>query len=192
MKKLISIVVTALLVISFVSCQSKRVNDEAKERKDAYTSEIFGSYINDETNVVGEIPTTIHVTESSSESTIETDEVVTSDQASEEITSSEKSIYDYPFDIDAIKQELILIGESTGMTHIIYDDGILRTPDNSSWSGYYTASENFQDYMLERNLKDSVSGIRQMFKDYGWTDIEYFTIYVEDLNNGSFRFYVLY
>lgn len=190
MRKIISIAISLLLVISFVSCQSNKISDDANKRKDAFAAEIFGSVVNVEVSKVDDIQNTTISTEQSTENIVE--ESTLNNQVSEEVTSLEKGIYDYPFDVEAIKQELILIGEGTGMTHITTDEGILRTPDNSSWSGYDTASENFQGAILERNLKEAVSGIKQMFIDYGWTAIDYFTVYVEDIGDGSYRFYILY
>lgn len=60
-----------------------------------------------------------------------------------------KSIYDFEFDIDAIRAELIAVGEGMGLTH----SGDL-TPDTASWSTPVTASADFQGANLERRLKD--------------------------------------
>ena len=45
-----------------------------------------------------------------------------------------KTAYDYAFDIEAIRSDLIAIGESMGLTHITSDDGTEITPSNSSWA----------------------------------------------------------
>lgn len=47
----------------------------------------------------------------------------------QEVTPEPKSIYDYEFDIAAIRAELISVGEGMGLTHT---DGL--TPDTASWS----------------------------------------------------------
>lgn len=98
-----------------------------------------------------------------------------------------KSIYDYEFDIDAIRAELIALGEGMGLTH----SGDL-TPDTASWSTPVTASPDFQGANLERRLKDYVQSMPGLITAYGGNQIEYFTIYAEPLGGGSYRFYFLY
>lgn len=98
-----------------------------------------------------------------------------------------KSIYDYEFDVEAIRQELISIGTGMGLTHT----GDM-TPDAASWSNPVTASQNFQGSGLERSLKDYVRSMPDIITMYGGTTIQYFTIYVEPLGGGSYRFYFLY
>ncbi len=98
-----------------------------------------------------------------------------------------KSIYDYEFDIEAIRAELIVVGEGMGLTH----SGDL-TPDTASWSTPVTASSDFQGANLERRLKDYVQSMPGLITAYGGNQIEYFTIYAEPLGGGSYRFYFLY
>lgn len=98
-----------------------------------------------------------------------------------------KSIYDYEFDIEAIRAELIAVGEGMGLTH----SGDL-TPDTASWSTPVTASPDFQGANLERRLKDYVRSMPELITAYGGNQIEYFTIYAEPLGGGSYRFYFLY
>ncbi|MCM1215229.1 MAG: procyclic acidic repetitive family protein [Lachnospiraceae bacterium] len=98
-----------------------------------------------------------------------------------------KSIYDYEFDVEAIRQELIAVGTGMGLTHT----GDM-TPDTASWSNPVTASQNFQGSGLERSLKDYVRSMPDIITMYGGTTIQYFTIYVEPLGGGSCRFYFLY
>lgn len=98
-----------------------------------------------------------------------------------------KSIYDYEFDVDAIRAELIAVGEGMGLTH----SGDL-TPDTASWSTPVTASADFQGASLERRLKDYVQSMPGLITAYGGNQIEYFTIYAEPLGGGSYRFYFLY
>ena len=66
------------------------------------------------------------------------------------------------------------------------------TPDRSSWGNPVTASEGFQGSALERRLKDYVRSMPDLITAYGGTTIQYFTIYVEPLGGGSYRFYFLY
>lgn len=105
----------------------------------------------------------------------------------QETPSQPKSIYDYEFDIDAIRAELIAVGEGMGLTH----SGDL-TPDTASWSTPVTASADFQGENLKRRLKDYVQSMPGFITAYGGNPIQYFTIYAEPLGGGSYRFYFLY
>lgn len=98
-----------------------------------------------------------------------------------------KSIYDFEFDIDAIRAELVAVGEGMGLTH----SGDL-TPDTASWSTPVTASADFQGENLKRRLKDYVQSMPGLITAYGGNPIQYFTIYAEPLGGGSYRFYFLY
>lgn len=98
-----------------------------------------------------------------------------------------KSIYDYEFDVEAIRQELLGIGTEMGLT---IDSSL--TPDSSSWGNPVTASKDFQGTSLERSLKDYVRSMPDLITAYGGNPIQYFTIYAENLGGGSYRFYFLY
>lgn len=98
-----------------------------------------------------------------------------------------KSIYDFEFDIAAIRAELIAVGEGMGLTH----SGDL-TPDNASWATPVTASADFQGENLKRRLKDYVQSMPELITAYGGNPIQYFTIYAEPLGGGSYRIYFLY
>lgn len=102
-----------------------------------------------------------------------------------------KSIYDYEFDVEAIRAELIAIGQDKGLTHITTDDGNVCTPDNSSWALPITASQSFQGDSLKRALQDYVSSMPDLIQMTGG-NIHYFTIYVEPAGNDSYTFYFLY
>ena len=97
-----------------------------------------------------------------------------------------KTCYDYPFDVEAIRAELIGVGEAAGLTHT---EG--RTPANSSWAMPVTASESFQGEALKRSLYDYVSSMPELIVAYGGSPITEFTIYVEDIGGGSYTFYFL-
>lgn len=103
-----------------------------------------------------------------------------------------KTIYDYAFDAGAIRAELIALGQSMGLTHIMEDDGIPCTPDNCSWAAPVTASESFQGDNLERALKDYVTSMPSVIASYGGAQMTSFTIYVQDNGGGSYTFYFLY
>lgn len=98
-----------------------------------------------------------------------------------------KSIYDYEFDVEAIRQELLTIGVGMGL-----EIDASLTPDSSSWGNPVTASKDFQGASLERSLKDYVRSMPDLITAYGGTPIQYFTIYEESLGGGSYRFYFLY
>lgn len=103
-----------------------------------------------------------------------------------------KSIYDYAFDTNAIRLELIAIGQSMGLTHITEDDGIACTPDTCSWAAPVTASESFQGDNLKRALQNYVASMPSVISSYGGPQITCFTIYVQDNGGGSYTFYFLY
>lgn len=105
----------------------------------------------------------------------------------QETTPQPKSIYDFEFDIAAIRAELIAVGEGMGLTH----SGDL-TPDNASWATPVTASADFQGEKLKRRLKDYVQSMPELITAYGGNPIQYFTIYAEPLGGGSYRIYFLY
>ena len=95
-----------------------------------------------------------------------------------------KSPYDIPIDIEAIKNELIVLGESMGMTHrTAYKDGSVITPDNSSWELPITANSSFCGEMLKRSLRDYVLSYAE-YHLYGGEPITHFTIYVHPLSDG--------
>lgn len=103
-----------------------------------------------------------------------------------------KSIYDYAVDAEAIRLEMIALGQSMGLTHITEDDGIPCTPDTRSWASPVIASESFQGQNLKRALEDYVTSVPSVIASYGGTQITCFTIYVQDNGGGSYTFYFLY
>lgn len=98
-----------------------------------------------------------------------------------------RSIYDYEFDVSAIRRELVTIGLEMGLEE---DDSL--TPDSFSWANPITASENFQGDNLERALKDYVRSMPNLVIVYGGEAISYFNIYIEPIDGGRYRFYFLY
>lgn len=102
-----------------------------------------------------------------------------------------KSPYDMPFDIEGIKNELIILGESMGMKHkTVYKDGTTVTPDNSSWEMPITAYASFCGNTLKRSLYDYVSSYAE-YELYGGDPITDFTIYVESID-GVYLIYFLH
>ena len=100
--------------------------------------------------------------------------------------------YDYPFDVSAIRSDLIGVGQNMGLTHVTSMDGESLTPSNTSWSMPVTASQSFQGAALETSLKDYVRSMPGLIASYGGAPLQYFSIYVESLGGGSYCFYFLY
>ena len=124
------------------------------------------------------------------EKPVQSDKEPPAEQPTEEVKP--KTAYDYEFDIEAIRSDLISLGCSMGLTHITTDDGMAITPDNASWATPVTASECFQGERLKRKLTDYVQSMPDIITAYGGAPIEYFTIYIEPLGSGSYRIYFLY
>ena len=110
----------------------------------------------------------------------------------------ERDPYAYPFDIEAIRQDLIKYGESLGMKHITewkYDtfdaDGNLIhvkediTPENSSWAIPSVISREWKANKVKKELFEY---LEYDFNKYHMTS---FTIYTEPLADGAWRIYVL-
>ena len=99
----------------------------------------------------------------------------------------EKSIYEYPYDINTIKQKLIEIGEhDMGWKHIThYSDGTLRTQHNSTWLSERTITKGMDAKIVERSLLNYIRGFTYEFiESLGGHPIKYFTIYIEEQQNG--------
>ena len=95
-----------------------------------------------------------------------------------------------PFDIEKIKNELIILGESMGMKHkTAYKDGTTITPDNSSWEMPITVSASFCGNTLKRSLYDYVSSYAE-HELYGGEPITDFTIYVESIDGGYLIYFL--
>lgn len=174
MKKRIAVLTAMLLVLGLTGCN----NTTAKNNPPEPFSSSESIEISSDTD-------TLPATEETSE--VEQTPEPTQSAPPQETPPQPKSIYDYEFDIDAIRAELIVVGEGMGLTH----SGDL-TPDTASWSTPVTASPDFQGANLERRLKDYVRSMPGLITAYGGSQIEYFTIYAEPLGGGSYRFYFLY
>lgn len=107
----------------------------------------------------------------------------------------QKSIYDAPFDIEAIRRELIQVGErEMGWRHRThYTDGTAVTPDNASWDGGIKACETLQGTRLRQKLHDYVTLYTdELMLSIGGEQIEEFTIYIAPQGNNSYIFYLLH
>lgn len=114
---------------------------------------------------------------------------------------TEKNPYVYPFDIEAVKKDLIAYGESLGMKHCVVTDepyldmttgelipvGTPITPQNSSWWGGYILSKTA--YPNPEQDKQQLYGYVK--HEYELFDLTKFTIYAEPLSDGAYQIYVL-
>lgn len=96
--------------------------------------------------------------------------------------------YVYPFNVAAIKADLIAYGEGLGMTHITHHpDGTIRTPDNCSWWNPYPLTSNCKDpAQTRRQLQERV---KFDMDDLGLVN---FTIYIEAGPNGQYNVYMMH
>lgn len=111
----------------------------------------------------------------------------------------ERDPYAYPFDIEAIRQDLIEYGEGLGMKYrtVIeeryYDAtegkwveaGTPIAPENSSWA---IPSVISKEWKADEVKKELFGYLEYDFNKYHMTS---FTIYVEPLADGAWRIYVL-
>lgn len=106
-------------------------------------------------------------------------------------TTKVKSIYEYPFDIEAIKKELIAYGESFGVPHSYYDGDELITPENYSWGPPDTILKGEPEKLVKKQLFESVRcSITDWQRDLG-EQFTQFTLYFEEIEDG-YIFYVIH
>lgn len=99
----------------------------------------------------------------------------------------EKDPYAYPFDIEAIRQDLIEYGESLGMKHRThYSDGTEVTPDNGSWELPLYIKKGFPSNIMQRRLHEQLDSYHNIYK------AEAFTIYIESCGNSEYQIYSIY
>lgn len=182
--------VVLVFLVSMCGCNAEKTN--VSDNSD--TAEISSSA--GKTEVVTEYKPESDTNPTVSSDTKESDKpappekTTPTEQPTEE--TKQKTAYDYEFDIEAIRSDLIAVGQSMGLTHITTDDGTTITPDNAAWATPITASESFQGERLKRKLTDYVQSMPSVISAYGGASIEYFTIYIELLGSGSYRIYFLY
>lgn len=104
--------------------------------------------------------------------------------------STPKTAYDYEFDIDQIRKDLIALGKSYGLT---LDESL--TPNNASWANPVFATKSTQGDRLKRLLVESVQyyADKEYRTSMGLSDLGLtaFNIYCESLGNGEYRIYFL-
>lgn len=107
----------------------------------------------------------------------------------------QKSIWQWPIsrsDREAIYAELVAYGQSLGLRHLAVDDGVVKTPDNSSWATPTTITSSSNPNFLEVGLKNQISYLPQYVEDTGGGKIDYFIIYIQDLGGGNCKIYIMY
>lgn len=108
--------------------------------------------------------------------------------------SKPKSIYEYPFDLEAIKQ--VIVNDAVNNYGLINDDDPNWTPEGSTWSAPTVISKDMNPKVIERNVK-GIAGA-----DFKWSQMkkgDYFKVYIEtipdlkkDENGNSIEGYAIY
>ena len=108
--------------------------------------------------------------------------------------SKPKSIYEYPFDIEAIKK--VIVDDGVNNYGLINDDDPNWTPEDSTWSAPTVISKDMNPKVIERNVK-GIAGA-----DFKWSQMkkgDYFKVYIEtipdlkkDENGNSIEGYAIY
>ena len=106
--------------------------------------------------------------------------------------SKPKSIYEYPFDLKAIRQ--VIIDDAINNYGLVLAED--STPDDSSWSAPTVISKDMNTKIIERNVK-GIAGA-----DFKWSQMkkgDYFNVYIEtipdlkkDENGNSIEGYAIY
>ena len=108
--------------------------------------------------------------------------------------SKPKSIYEYPFDLEAIKK--VIVNDAVNNYGLINDDDPNWTPEGSTWSAPKVISKDMNPKVIERNVK-GIAGA-----DFKWSQMkkgDYFKVYIEtipdlkkDENGNNIEGYAIY
>ena len=99
-----------------------------------------------------------------------------------------KTAYDYEFDIDAIRADCIVIGQSMG-----YTLNTSLTPQNATWWNPVTASESNQGSSLRSALEQYIRfHTVANLSAYGMDEITEFNICCEPRGGGSYSIYFVF
>lgn len=108
--------------------------------------------------------------------------------------SKPKSIYEYPFDLEAIKQ--VIVNDAVNNYGLINDDDPNWTPEGSSWNAPGVISKDIPEKVIKRNV-ESCAGAN--FKVAQMKKGDYFKVYIEtipdlkkDENGNSIEGYAIY
>lgn len=88
-----------------------------------------------------------------------------------------KSIYEYPFDLKAIKQ--VIVNDAVNNYGLINDDDPNWTPEGSTWNVPLVISYDMHPNVIKRNVEDEAGAnfrVAQMKKG------DYFKIYIRDIS----------
>ena len=91
--------------------------------------------------------------------------------------SKPKSIYEYPFDLEAIKQ--VIVNDAVNNYGLINDDDPNWTPEGSSWNAPLVISYDMHHNVIKRNVEEGAGAnfrVAQMKKG------DYFKIYIRDIS----------
>lgn len=122
--------------------------------------------------------------------TTKSQELEPSAPSESEKPSTPKTAYDYEFDINQIRNNLIALAKGYGLT---LDESLNK--NNACWANPVAATENTQGDLLKRLLNESVQYYAD--KDFrasmGLSNLglTVFNIYCESLGNGEYRIYFL-
>ena len=108
--------------------------------------------------------------------------------------SKPKSIYEYPFDLKAIKQ--VIVNDAVNNYGLINDDDPNWTPEGSSWSAPTVISKDMNTNIIKRNVNEIAEA------NFIWCQMkkgDYFKVYIEtipdlkkDENGNSIEGYAIY
>lgn len=101
-----------------------------------------------------------------------------------------KTAYDYEFDINQIRKDMIALAKGYGLT---LDESL--TPINASWANPVFATKSTQGDLLKRQLTESIQyyADKEYRASLGLSDLglTYFNIYCEPLGGGEYRIFFL-
>ena len=190
---------TQSTAVSSQSAESMTTTQSATKATEIQTTQQETKKQKETTTPTTAVPTTEAPTKKQKETEQSTTEATTEapTKKQEETTTAEPSIYDYPFDTDAIKAEMIAWGEAQGLEHWEYDAGDLITPETGSWFSPVVGSERVQGEKLKKYLKRFVEEEPECVRiygrpDYGSEEYNNFTIYIERNNDGTVSFYFIF
>ena len=91
--------------------------------------------------------------------------------------SKPKSIYEYPFDLEAIKK--VIVNDAVNNYGLINDDDPNWTPEGSSWNAPLVISYDLHPNVIKRNVTEEAGAnfrVAQMKKG------DYFKVYIQDIS----------
>ena len=134
------------------------------------------------------------VTQTAAPATKKTETSKPATTTSKKQESKPKSIYEYPFDLEAIKK--VIVNDAVNNYGLINDDDPNWTPEGSSWNAPGVISKVIPEKVIKRNV-ESCAGAN--FKVAQMKKGDYFKVYIEtipdlkkDENGNSIEGYAIY